>query len=376
MILGKRIRLYPTEEQEKKFRQFGGAARYAYNFGLAKKEEYYVKGIILNAKYLRHFLVKQRETNLWLKTIPEAVTKKAISELVTAYDSFFNGKARKPKKHKKKTNFYSFYQRSDNLHLKEDKKEDKIIHNYVKITGIKDYVKCKPIEKLPKPVYNPRVKYDGKYWYLTYSYDVEPQKQQLTDEVIGIDLGIRNTAILSNGVVYSNINKTEKVKRIETHIKQLQRKISHKYLLSNNVKTNNIIKLEKKVALLYRRLSNIRNNYNHFITSEIVKTKPSKIVIEDLDIKGLMKDKSKSKAIQSQKWYDIREKLTYKCEKNGIHLIVADRRYASSKLCSCCGNKKKVLRLDERVYTCEKCGMSMDRDYNASLNLRKYGIVE
>ena len=107
-----------------------------------------------------------------------------------------------------------------------------------------------------------------------------------------------------------------------------------------------------------------------------MKTKPSKIVIEDLDIKGMMKDKSKSKAIQSQKWYDLREKLTYKCEKNGIQLVVADKRYASSKLCSFCGHKKKVLRLDERVYKCEKCGMSIDRDYNAALNLRNYGIVE
>lgn len=376
MILGKKVRLYPTEEQEKQFRQFGGAARYAYNFGLSKKEEYYKNGVTLNVMDLRHFLVCQRDNNPWLNDIPESITKKAIEDLVKAYERYFNGKAEKPKKHKKKNNFYSFYQRSDRLHLKEDKEDDDIIHNYVKITGIKDYVKCKPIDGLPKPIYNPRVKYDGKYWYLTYSYDVEPQKQQLTEEVIGIDLGLKNTAILSNGIVYSNINKTETVKRIEKHIQQLQRKISHKYLLSNNVKTKNIIKLEKRVALLYRRLSNIRDNYNHYITTEIVKTKPSKIVIEDLDIKGMMKDKSKSKAIQNQKWYDLRKKLTYKCEKNGIQLVVADKRYASSKLCSCCGNKKKVLRLDERVYTCEKCGISMDRDYNAALNLRKYGIVE
>lgn len=376
MILGTKIRLYPTEEQEKQFRQFGGAAGYAYNFGLSKKEEYYKNGVTLNAKDLRHLLVEQREDNPWLNDIPEAITKKAIDDLVQAYAKYFKGKADKPKKHKKKNNFYSFYQRSDGLHLKEDKEEDNIIHNYVKITGIKDYVKCNSIDKLPKSIYNPRMKYDGKYWYLTYSYDVEPQKQQLTEEVIGIDLGLKNTAILSNGIVYSNINKTETVKRIEKHIKQLQRKISHKYLLSNNVKTKNIIKLEKKVSLLYRRLSNIRDNYNHYITSEIVKTKPSKIVIEDLDIKGMMRDKSKSKAIQNQKWYDLREKLTYKCEKNGIQLVVADKRYASSKLCSCCGNKKRVLRLDERVYKCEKCGKSIDRDYNAALNLRKYGIVE
>lgn len=376
MILGKRVRLYPTEEQEQKFRQFGGAARYAYNFGLTKKQEYYEKGVTLNAKDIRHLLVSQREDNHWLKDIPEAVTKKAIDDLVAAYDKYFKGKSGKPKKHKKKNNFCSFYQRSDGLHLKEDKKDKKIIHNYIKITGIKKYVKCNPIDELPKHIYNTRVKYDGKYWYLTYSYDVEPQKQQLTNEIIGIDLGLKNTAILSNRIEYSNINKTERVKRIEKHIQDLQRKISHKYLVSKNVKTKNIIKLEKKVSLLYRRLSNIRDNYNHYITSEIVKTKPSKIVIEDLDIKGMMKDKSKSKAIQSQKWYDLRKKLTYKCEKNGIQLVVADKRYASSKLCSFCGHKKKVLGLDERVYKCEKCGKSIDRDYNAALNLRNYGIVE
>ena len=152
MILGTRIRLYPTEEQEKQFRQFGGAARYAYNFGLSKKEEYYKNGVTLNAKDLRHLLVEQREDNPWLNDIPEAITKKAIDDLVQAYAKYFKGKADKPKKHKKKNNFYSFYQRSDGLHLKEDKKEDKIIHNYVKITGIKDYVKCKPIDKLPKPI--------------------------------------------------------------------------------------------------------------------------------------------------------------------------------------------------------------------------------
>lgn len=370
MILSKKVRLYPTKEQEKKFREFSGTSRYVYNYCLSKKEEYYKKGVNLSSKDLRHFIVCQRDKNTWLKEVPEAVTKKAIEDLDIAYKNFFKGKSEKPKKHKKKYNRLSFYQRTDTIRVINNKR--------IKLTGIKDLVKCNYVE-LPTKVYNPRITYDGKYWYINFGYDISTYNESLTDEVLGIDLGIKNTAILSNGNIYPNINKTERVQRIEKHIKKLKRKISHKYE-SNKVgkkyiKTNNIKKLERKEALLERQLTNIRNTYNHYITSEIVKTKPSKIVIEDLDIQGLMRDKSMSKAIQEQKWYDIRTKLEYKSQLHGIELVIANRYYASSKRCSCCGKKKKFLSLSERTYYCDKCGLILDRDYNASLNLRQYGIA-
>ena len=223
---------------------------------------------------------------------------------------------------------------------------------------------------------NPRISFDGKYWYISVGIEKENPKVELTEESIGIDVGIKNLAKCSNGMTFENINKTKLVKKLEKKLRRLQRKLSKKYELNKEgrkfVKTSNIEKLEKQIRLLYRKLSNIRNNHIHQATTKIVKTKPSKVVMETLNIKGMMKNKHLSKAIQQQGLYEFKRQIQYKCEIYGIEFIEADKWYPSSKMCSECGHIKHKLSLSERTYICEECGVIIDRDFNASINLSRY----
>ena len=175
-----------------------------------------------------------------------------------------------------------------------------------------------------------------------------------------------------------NINKTKRVKRLKKRLKRLQRQVSRKYEANKQgnkfVKTNNIIKLEKRIKLLHRKLSNIRNNHIHQATNKIIKLKPYRVVMEDLNVKGMMKNKHLSKAIQEQGFYEFIRQMKYKCEFNGIQFIQADRYFPSSKLCSCCGKIKHDLKLKDRIYKCD-CGNIIDRDLNASINLSNYGLA-
>jgi len=216
--------------------------------------------------------------------------------------------------------------------------------------------------------------------YVSKNEKKETPIVKLTDESIGIDVGIKDFAICSNGMIFKNINKTPLVKKLEKRLRRLQRKISRKYELNKEgrkfVKTSNIIKLEKKlekqIRLLHRKLSNIRNNHLHQATTKIVKTKPSRVVMETLNIKGMMKNKHLSKAIAQQGLYEFKRQIQYKCEFYGIKFIEADKWYPSSKTCSECGHVKTKLSLSERTYICEECGAIIDRDFNASINLSRY----
>jgi putative transposase len=242
-------------------------------------------------------------------------------------------------------------------------------------------IKLSEKDKIPKGKYlNPRISHDGLNWYLTISVELDNNfKYLLTDESLGIDVGVKDLAILSNGKKYKNINKQTKIKSLEKKVKRLQRKASKKY--ENNkqgkkyIKTKNIEKLEVAMRKIYKRLTNIRTDYIQKVTTEIVKTKPSRIVMETLDINGMMKNKSLSKAIQDQKLYKFKVILHQKSEKYGIEFIQADRWYPSSKTCSECGYKKPKLSLGEREFICENCGSIIDRDLNAAMNLSRYEIV-
>ena len=200
----------------------------------------------------------------------------------------------------------------------------------------------------------------------------------MTNEVIGIDLGIKYLAICSDGVVYKNINKTHVVKKLEKRLKRLQRQVSRKYEMNKRggryVKTNNIKKLEKDIRRIHRRLKNIRLNYLHQTTANIVKTKPYRVVMEDLNITSMMKNKSISKQLCKLGLHEFTRQMKYKCEWNGIEFIQVDRWYPSSKKCSHCGTIKKDLKLSDRRYKCNECGLDVDRDFNASLNLMNYGL--
>lgn len=377
MYLTHKQRLYPTEYQKQKFIQFAGTSRWAYNECLSYKikcykEDNYVCKIQDMIKHIQE--LKYSDEYKWVQETPEAVTRQAIRDLYLAYESFFQrGNKGFPKFKSKNKTKLSFYQRSDKI-------KSKVINNvvYIKITGIKEWVKAKEPLRTERPQ-NPRVTYDNKYWYLSYSYELEPFSKSTSTNVIGVDLGIKNLAVTSDNKIYKNINKTEKIKKIEKRLKRLQRKVSKKYEINKQgnkfIKTNNIIKMEKRIKVLYRTLSNIRNTYIHEVTKDLVRTKPKAICIEDLDVSKMMKNKHLSKAIAEQEFYKFRTYLEYKCELNGIDLIIADRYYPSSKTMSCCGYKFNKLSLSTRVLKCPQCNTIIDRDLNAAINLKNYALA-
>lgn len=224
---------------------------------------------------------------------------------------------------------------------------------------------------------NPRFTFDGLHWWVSVGIEYEDNRHLLSStEGIGIDLGVKDLAICSDGNTYKNINKTQKVKQLEKKKRRLQRSISRKYEKNKKkgkyCKTNNIIKCEKELLKVSKRLTNIRQNYTHQITSEIVKRKPSFICLEDLNVSGMMKNRHLSKAVQQQNLYEFRRQIEYKSVWNDIEVVAADRWFPSSKLCSRCGTVKKDLKLSDRIYKCD-CGNIVDRDFQAALNLKNYG---
>ncbi|WP_294186327.1 transposase [uncultured Clostridium sp.] len=371
MILSKKVRLYPTKEQEEKLYKSVGTARYIYNWTIAKQEENYKNGgKFIKDTELRKEITQLKKSELsWLNEVSNNVAKQAVKDACNAYKRFFRGLADKPKFKSKRKSRKSFY--NDNIKLKV--KNNKLV-NIEKVGWIKTN------EQLPIDVKytNPRISYDNKYWYISVGLEHEETQEELTDISLGIDLGVKALAICSNGTVFKNINKTYVVRKIEKRLKRLQKQISKKYELNKKgkeyVKTKNIIKLENRIQLIHRRLANIRNNYLHQSTTSIVKTKPYRVVIEDLNVKGMMKNKYLSDAIRKQGLYEFKRQLEYKCKFRGIELILADRFYPSSKICSQCGKVKKDLKLKDRVYSCE-CGLTIDRDLNASINLSKYKLA-
>ena len=368
MILSKKVRLYPSQLQEQKLWQSVGTARFIYNWTLARQEENYKDGgKFISDGVLRKELTQLKKTDLrWLNEVSNNVSKQAVKDACNAYKRFFKGLSDKPKFKSKRKSKKSFYNDNYKLRVKEGK-----LVNIEKVGWIKTN------EQLPIGVKysNPRISYDNKYWYISVGIEQEEIQEELTNVSLGIDLGLKELAICSDGTVYKNINKTNIVRKIEKRLKRLQKQVSRKYEQNKKgkeyAKTKNIIKLEKQVQQVHRRLANIRNNYLHQTTTSIVKTKPYRVVIEDLNVKGMMKNRHLSDAIRKQGFYEFKRQLEYKCKYRGIELIVADRFYPSSKTCSSCGNIKKDLKLSDRVYKCS-CGLNIDRDLNASINLSRY----
>ena len=372
MTITKKVRLKPTKEQEEIMWKSVGTMRFIYNWTLNKQEINYKNG----GKFIQDGILRKEITQLkkeelfWLKDVSANIPKQAVKDACNAYKRFFKGLANKPKFKSKKKNRPSFY--NDPMALKVKQNKTVLLEKIGWVKTSEQLPICK--------YYNPRITYDNKYWYISVGIDIELEKQELSDISLGIDLGLKDLAICSDGKVFKNINKTKKVKKLEKRLKQKQRKCSKKYELNKIkkgencqfIKTKNIIKIEKDIQLLHRKLKNIRNNYIHQITTEIVKTKPFRIVIEDLNIKGMLKNRHLSNSIRKQCFYKFREYLTYKCKKYGIKLIVANRFFPSSKTCSHCGNIKNDLNLSDRIYICEKCGIVIDRDLNASINLSMY----
>ena len=373
MILGRKVRLFPSEEQEKALWRAAGTARFVYNWTLARQEENYNNGNkFISDNDLRKEItqMKKEDEYRWLSEVSNNVAKQAVKDACDAYKRYFKKVSEKPKFKSRKRSKPSFY--NDNMKIKF--RENSVLLEKVGWVSIK-----KNQIPLGKKYSNPRVSYDGKYWYVAVGVEMEKPELELTGESLDIDVGIKDLAVCSNGKVYKNINKSKGMKKKERKLRRLQRQVSRKYEMNKSggkfVKTSNIVKLEKQIKLVHREISNIRNNYLHQTTSEIVKTKPSRVVMETLNIRGMMSNRHLAKAIGKQGLYEFRRQLKYKCEFNGIEFVEVDTWYPSSKTCSECGHVKSSLSLSERTYICEECGCVIDRDYNASINLSRYGLA-
>lgn len=378
-----KVRLKPNNKQLSKLFQYAGCARFAYNWAILREQENYKQGnkFISDNDLRKEFTqLKKLSEYEWLNGISNNVPKQAIKDACNTYKRFFKKQCKFPKLKSKRHNKQSFYQdcvkiQFTDTHVKVEgfsmsHKQNKQRLNWIRLCEKgRIPTNCKYL--------NPRFTYDGLYWYVSVSIEVDDNDKTSTNDGIGIDLGVKNLAVCSDGSVYKSINKTQRVNKLEKKKRRLQRSISRRYEKNkkgkNYCKTSNIIKIEKELLTVTRRLTNIRHNHTHQITSEIIRRNPSFICIEDLNVGGMMKNRHLSKAVQEQCFYEFRRQIEYKATWNNIPVILADRFFPSSKVCSCCGSVKENLKLSDRVFVCHDCGNRIDRDFNASLNLRMYG---
>ena len=392
MLISYKTEINPTEKQKQKIIQSIGVARFLYNQYISynvrryrmyqrgmldKNQKHFISGYDFD-KYVNNVLRKKEEFE-WISLCGSTVRKKAIMNAEMAFKNFFKGKSKFPRFKKKSRQDVKIY-------FPKDHTTDWTIERHrVKIPTF-GFVHIKEFGYLPVGlnVSSGTVSYEAGRFYVSvlididenskYNKDLEISYKQYSDG-IGIDLGIKDLAVVSNGKVFKNINKSSKVKRLEKRLRREQRRFSRK-LESKKRKRGtatssaNIEKQKLKVQKLYRRISNIRADYENKVVHEIVEQKPRFITIEDLNVKGMMKNRHLAKSVAAQRFFSLREKLERKSKIIGIELRVVDRFYPSSKTCSSCGHIKKDLKLKDRTYICEECGYTEDRDLNAALNLR------
>lgn len=383
MIRSFKVRIYPTKEQEILMNKHIDCCRFIWNYMLAlnlKREElgeYPLSGYKMCNELT---LLKKQPQYEWLNEVSRTSLAIICTDLYNAYNRFFSRINHKPKFKKKAKAKKTFPIRNNRTYFKDDKYLTLPTIGKVKYkTDFKFEYGAKTLS-----IKNARISNIGNKWILTFGLEVEKQDYSLNDFSVGIDLGIKDLAVVSydndKSKVYHNINKSKKVKYYKSKLKHVQRNLSKKYEkrksenFYNKEHSKNELREIEKIQYLYRKLTNIRDNYIHQVTTEIVNMLPKRIVIEDLKVSNMLKDKRLSEEIQEQCFYKFREYLTYKCEEKGIELVVADKYYPSSKTCSCCGNIKKNLKLSDRTYICDKCGFTIDRDLNAAINLMNYTV--
>lgn len=391
MLRGMKIALDLTDEQEAQMWKSAGVARWSYNYAITRDREHYLNYLddntlpktLTEGQIRKELTVLKNTTHPWLKEVGSNVIKQAVKDWNDARNRFFKGLGKTPKYKSKTTSKPSFYVNYESLRrVSGGFRGEKL-----------GFIKTKePLPKIPKGSYykNPRISFDGKYWYLSISYEVSSTPVELSDVVIGVDLGLKTLATLSTGEFVENINKSHKVKRLEKQLRREQRRLARQ--LQANTKgyfltakggrkpiykrpldlCSNIQNTKRRIKLLYRKLSSIRLNHIHQTTSYLVKQLPKGIVIEDLNVKGMMKNKHLAKHVQNTMFYEFRRQLEYKCLQYGVQLVIADRFYPSSKTCSYCGCIKSDLKLKDRIYKCDSCGLEKDRDLNAAENLAYY----
>lgn len=384
MIKSFKIRLLPTPEQEALLWNHVNCARFAWNWGLAYQLEKHENGDKYLSGYdLRKCLLalKSQEEYQWLSNVSSHMLSVVIMDLDATYKHFFKKICGKPKFKKKSKSKSAFPVRQDNLYFKNN------AANIEKIGKIKyqtnyDIPQGRNIAKFS----NPRISYVGNKWLLSFGMECENQALELTDDSMGLDLGVKILVYVVCGdkhISYPNINKTKRVKHLESKLRHLQRNVSRKYETNNNTrryekkwhKSNAILKCEEQIAHICRQLANIRKNYIHQTTAQLIKLRPHHVVMEDLNISGMMKNRHLSKAIQKQCLSEFIRQMRYKCEWNSIPFYQVDRFYPSSKTCSVCGSIKRDLKLKDRVFRCEDCGSVIDRDENAAINLSNHPVA-
>ena len=393
MLMTRKIRLKPTPEQEVLFWKSAGVARWAYNFFLSENERIYKeylengktgqKSISEEAvrKYINNVLKKT--THTWLKEVGSNVMKMGVKDADIALKRYFKGLSGKPKFKSRKASTPSFYVNYESLKRANG-------GFFGEKLGFVRTSESLPAIDDGEHYSNPRITFDNKYWYISVGYEAPDVQCELTKESLGIDLGVKDLAICSDGTVYKNINKSKRVKQLKKRLKREQRKLSR--MLETNISgydekrrpifkrplrdCKNYQKQKHVIQLLNRKLNGIRQNYIHQTTTEIVKTKPFRVVMETLNVKGMMQNKHLAKAIAEQKFYEFKRQMQYKCKRYGIELLEVPTFYPSSKTCSCCGSIKQDLKLSDRVYHCCHCGTTLDRDLNAAINLSKYNFAK
>lgn len=427
MIKSIRVQLLPNNKQKTKLFQFAGAARYAYNWALNKQMDHFCEGhkIQTDSALRKEFTVlRHAEENKWLQDVSNNVTKQAIKDLCIAYKNFFRkqkqpgyikytskkiahynriGKSLTvydmnghPKFRSKKNGDFRFYQDNVKIQFTETHvKLESLAGSRRKNRQRLNWIRLAERNRIPvRAKYtNPRIAFDGERWWLSVGIQtarkLKPlrglsfayrKRRYIRSEGIGIDLGIKDLAVLSDATKVRNINKTRAIRRLKKKRRRLQRQVSRKYQMNKKgdryCKTSNLIKSEKQLLRINHRLANIRQNHVHQTTTAIIKRKPSFVCLEDLNIRGMMKNRYLSEKIQEQNLYEFRRQIEYKAHWAKISVIIADRWYPSSKTCVICGHVKKDLNLSERMYVCPVCGNVIDRDFQAALNLKRYGDTE
>lgn len=366
----------PTEEQKVKIRKTIGTCRFIYNFYLAHNKELHENGkTVMSSHQFRVWLnneyLPDHPEYAWIKEAYSKAVTQSVNHGQTAFTRFFKHQSGFPKFKKKGKSDVKMY------FVKNNPKDCRCERHRINIPSL-GWVRIKekgyiPTTKDGYVIKSGSVSMKADRFYASVLIEIPDNKTtDIYSEGIGIDLGLKDFAILSNGKKYKNINKSARLKKLEKQLIREQRCLSRKYenlKKGESTQKANIQKQRLKVQKLHHRIDNIRTDHINKTIAEIVKTKPSYITIEDLNVSGMMKNRHLSKAVASQKFYEFRTKLKVKCDDNGIELRIADRFYPSSKICHCCGSIKKDLKLSDRIYKCS-CGYVEDRDLNASLNLK------
>jgi putative transposase len=371
MIKSFKVRLKPNNKQKSFLLANANVARFVYNWTLEQQQVNYKNG----NKFLSNFdlrkkltLLKKDELN-WLYNYDVDIAKQAVKDACDSYITFFKKGYGFPKFKSKKHSKPSFF--IDNLKIK-------IFANAIKIPKLDTKIKLSEVNYIPlnAKYSNPRITFDGVNWFLSVGVDVSNDKPELTNNILGIDVGLKDLAIRSDGITHQNINKSKKIKILRRKHNTLKKAISRKYeknkIGSKFHKTQNIRKAELKSNRIYKKLENIQTDYFNKIAITIARTKPKKVVMEKLNIAGMRKNKHLSKSFQEASLYKFKSKIQNKCLEFGIEFIEANTFFPSSKLCSHCGVIKKDLKLKDRVFKCDACNIVIDRDFNASQNLKKY----